>query len=202
MPDAIEFYFDFSSPYGYLASRLLPAIAERRGRQVRWRPMMLGPALAATGGKPLVHLPLKGDYAERDLARTARFHGIPFAMPRRFPVVTLAAARAFYWLEETDSAQAVPFADAAFTALFAEDQDIADRAVVARLLEAVGAEAEAGLAAIGEPRIKERLRSVTEEAIGRGVFGSPFVFVDGEPFWGGDRLDQVERWLETGGFWA
>ena len=96
MTDAIEFFFDFSSPYAYLASRRMGAIAERHGRHVRWRPMMLGPALAATGGKPLVHLPLKGDYAKRDLARTARFHGIPFAMPRRFPVVTLAAARAFY----------------------------------------------------------------------------------------------------------
>jgi 2-hydroxychromene-2-carboxylate isomerase len=200
MADAIEFFFDFSSPYGYLASRRIDAIAERHGRQVAWRPMMLGPALAATGGKPLVHLPLKGDYARRDLARTARLWHIPFTMPRRFPVVTLAAARAFYWLEEIDGPQAVRFADAAFTALFAGGRDIADRAVVAALLEAVGADPETGLAAINDPQIKERLKAATEEAIGRGVFGSPFIFVDGEPFWGADRLDQVDRWLELGGW--
>ena len=200
MADAIEFFFDFSSPYAYLASRQLTAIAERHGRYLWWRPMMLGPALAATGGKPLVHLPLKGDYARRDLARSARLRGIPFAMPCRFPVVTLAAARAFYWLEETETARAVRFAEAAFAALFAADRDIADRAVVAELLKTVGADAAAGLAAINEPRVKARLKAETEAAISRGVFGSPFLFVDGEPFWGADRLDQVERWLETGGF--
>ena len=135
-----------------------------------------------------------------DLARTARLWDIPFAMPRRFPVVTLATARAFYWLEEINSAQAVRFADAAFTGLFAEGRDIADRAVVAALLEAVGAEPEAGLAATGDPQIKERLKAATDEAVGRGVFGSPFIFVDGEPFWGADRLDQVDRWLERGGW--
>ena len=200
MADVIEFFFDFSSPYAYLASRQLPAIAERHGRDLWWRPMMLGPALAATGGKPLVHLPLKGDYAKRDLARTARLLGIPFAMPRRFPVVTLAAARAFYWLEESERVLAERFATAAFAALFVADRDIADRAVVGELLAEVGADASAGLAAINEPRVKARLKAETEAAIGRGVFGSPFVLVDGEPFWGADRLDQVERWLETGGF--
>jgi len=198
MPAAIDFCFDFSSPYGYLASRRIGEVAARHGRGVRWRPMMLGAAFAATGGKPLVELPLEGEYAERDLARTARFRGIPFAMPKKFPVVTLAAARAFYRLEEVAPELTVPFAAATFAALFAEERDIAEAAVVAALLRSVGA--DAGLAAIGTPAIEARLRAETEAAIGRRVFGSPFFFVDGEPFWGADRLDQVERWLETGGF--
>lgn len=200
MPEAIDFHFDFSSPYGYLASRLIGPLAERHGRAVRWRPMMLGPAMAATGGRPLVELPLKGDYARRDLPRTARFFGIPFAMPTRFPLVTLAVARAFYWLDEAAPERSVPFAEAAFRAFFVEDQDISDRIVVASLLDAVGADAAAGLAAITTPAVKERLKAATEAAIAHGVFGSPFVIVDGEPFWGVDRLDQVERWLATGGF--
>jgi 2-hydroxychromene-2-carboxylate isomerase len=200
MPAAIDFYFDFSSPYGYLASRRIGDIAARHGRGVRWRPMMLGAAFATTGAKPLVHLPLKGDYAKRDLARTARFWGIPFALPERFPVVTLAAARAFYWLEEVAPERAVPFAEAAFAALFVEGRDLADRAVVGDLLASVGADAAAGMAAIATPEIKERLKAETEAAIARGVFGSPFLFVDGEPFWGSDRLDQIDRWLATGGF--
>jgi 2-hydroxychromene-2-carboxylate isomerase len=199
MADAIEFFFDFSSPYGYLASRRIDAIAERHGRQVAWRPMMLGPALAATGGKPLVHLPLKGDYARRDLARTARLWDIPFKLPSRFPLVTLAAARACYWLEATAPGLVPPFATAVFGAYFAQDRDITDRAVLRNLLTTVGADAGQGLQAITEQAIKDRLRTATDEAVGRGVFGSPFVFVDAEPFWGADRLDQVDRWLERGG---
>lgn len=200
MAAAIEFFFDFSSPYAYLASRRIGAIADRHGREVWWRPMMLGPALAATGGKPLVHLPLKGDYARRDLARTARFYGIPFAMPTRFPVVTLTAARVFYGLMESDGSKALHFAEAALTALFAEDRDIADRSVIAAILAATGVHPAAGLAAADDPRIKELLKTVTAEAIGRGVFGSPFFFVDGEPFWGSDRLDQLDCWLASGGY--
>ncbi len=200
MPEPIDFYFDFSSPYGYLASRRIGELAARHGREVRLRPMMLGAAFATTGAKPLVQLPLKGDYAKRDLARTARHWGIPFAMPERFPVVTLAAARAFYWLAEVAPDRAVPFAAAAFAALFAEGRDLADPSVVGELLAVVGADAAAGMAAIATPEVKERLKAETEAAVARGVFGSPFLFVDGEPFWGSDRLDQVERWLETGGF--
>jgi len=200
MPEAIDFYFDFSSPYGYLASRLIGPLAARHGRDVRWRPIMLGAVFPKTGGRPLVELPLKGDYARRDLPRTARHLGIPFAMPTRFPLVTLAVARAFYWLEDTSPERAVPLAGAAFEAFFVHDRDISDRAVVAELLAAAGADPDAGLAAISTPAVKERLKAATEAAIGLGVFGSPFFIVDGEPFWGVDRLDQVDRWLETGGF--
>lgn len=192
MPEPIDFYFDFSSPYGYLASHRIEAVAGRFGRAVRWRPMMLGAAFATTGGKPLVEIPLKGEYAKLDLVRTARLAGIPFRLPSRFPLATLAVARAFYWLEEMSPAAAVPFAEAAFRAFFAEDRDISDREVVADLLDGVGVDAAAGLAAIATPAIKERLRAATDEAVARGVFGSPFFFVDDEPFWGFDRLPQIE----------
>lgn len=200
MPEPIEFFFDFSSPFAYLASRRIGPIAERHGRRVRWRPMMLGPALAATGAKPNVLVPIKGDYFKRDMPRSARMMAIPYTMPSRFPVVSLLAARGFYWLEETAIDRSVPFAEAVFNAFFVLDRDIADRTVLGDLLEQVGADPAAGLAGIAEPRIKERLKEVTEEAVRRGVFGSPFIFVDDEPFWGVDRLDHVERWLAEGGF--
>ncbi len=192
MREPIDFYFDFSSPYAYLASHRIGELAERFGRAVTWRPMMLGVAFAATGGKPLVEIPLKGDYAKVDLVRTARLAGIPFRLPSRFPLATLAAARTYYWLEETSPAAAVPFAAAAFGAFFAEDRDISDREVIADLLAGAGVDAAVGLAAIATPGIKERLRAVNDEAVARGVFGSPFFFVDGEPFWGFDRLPQME----------
>ncbi|MEZ5862167.1 MAG: 2-hydroxychromene-2-carboxylate isomerase [Geminicoccaceae bacterium] len=195
MPEPIDFYFDFSSPYGYLASRQIGALAGKWGRAVTWRPMMLGAAFAATGGRPLVEIPLKGDYMKVDLVRTARLAGIPFRLPSRFPLATLAAARTYYWLVETSPAKAVPFAEAAFVAYFAEDRDISDRAVVADLLNRAGIDAAAAAAAIATPEIKDRLRAATDEAVARGVFGSPFFFVDGEPFWGFDRLPQIERRL-------
>lgn len=200
MPDPIEFFFDFSSPYAYLASCRIDDLAGRHGRKARWRPMMLGPAFAASGGRPNIQIPLKGAYLERDVPRSARLLGIPFRMPSRFPLVTLAAARAFYWLEEATPEAAVPFARAVFHGFFAEDRDITDHAVLAGLLEASGAEPAAVLDGIAQPRVKERLKAATEEAVRRGVFGAPFIFVDGEPFWGADRLDQVDRWLATGGF--
>lgn len=198
MSGPIDFYLDFSSPYAYLASRRIGALAARFGREVAWRPFMLGAVFATTGSRPLIEIPLKGAYMKLDLERSARLAGIPFRLPSRFPIATLAAARAFYWLEETSPARAVPFAEAAFEAYFRDDRDIGDRAVVAGLLEAVGSDPAAGLAAIATDGIKAKLREATEVAVARGVFGAPFFFVDGEPFWGADRLPQMELRLAEG----
>ena len=78
----IDFYFDFSSPYGYLAAQKIEALAAKYGRAVNWRPMLLGVAFKVTGGSPLPSVPLKGDYSKRDFLRSARFHGVPFREPR------------------------------------------------------------------------------------------------------------------------
>ena len=95
MPDPIDFYFDFSSPYGYLASRRIDALAAKHGRTVNWRPHLIGAAFKATGSQPLLNIPMKGDYARIDIPRAARMHGVPFVMPERFPFLSVAAARAF-----------------------------------------------------------------------------------------------------------
>lgn len=200
MPGPIEFYFDFASPYGYLASLRIDALAKRHGRAVAWKPFMLGAAFKATGSRPLVQTPLKDAYAERDLARAARRLEVPFRFPAGFPHATLAPARAYYWLADSDAAAAKEFARAAYHAYFGEARDISRPEVTAEVATALGAEPEALVSAIQEPAIKERLRTVTDNAIERGVFGSPFVFVDGEPFWGHDRLDEVEAWLDSGGW--
>src|SRR5271165_1784529 len=98
MPQPIEFFFDFSSPYGYIASRLIDDLAARHGREVTWKPILLGAIFKLTGGAPLTTVPLKGEYSQRDFPRTARFHGIPFTMPTPFPFSGVQANRAFYWL--------------------------------------------------------------------------------------------------------
>lgn len=200
MADPLRFYFDFSSPYSYLASERIDALAEKYGRRVQWRPILLGAICKSLGTVTLTSQPGQGDYSIRDFARSARFMGIPYRHPAAFPISTVAAARAYYWLHSQDCAQARRFAHAVFRAYFADGRPVDDAAVVLELAEQVGASRMALAAGMADVAIKERLRAETEAAIAAGVFGAPWLIVDGENFWGADRLPQVERWLSTGGF--
>lgn len=200
MADPIDFYFDFSSPYGYYMSEKIDALAAAHGRGVTWRPILLGVVYKITGGAPLPQLPLKGPYAMRDIERSARFLGVPLHMPDVFPIPTQHAARAFYWLDSSDRDLAHGFARAAYRAYFAGGRDISQREVVLDVAVGLGVAREALAAALESEEVKGRLKAVCSEAVERGVFGSPFVIIDGEPFWGVDRLAQMEQWLEKGGF--
>jgi len=200
MSDPVEFYFDFSSPYGYLAATRISQLAGKYGRGVAWKPILLGAVFKVTGSGPLPSLPLKGPYSKRDMERSARFLAVPFKLPDPFPVSTQAPARAIYWLEQKAPGRIEACVLALYRAYFVDGRDISSPDTTADVLASLGLDRAEALAAIGEPAIKERLRSATQTAIERGVFGSPYIFVDGEPFWGSDRLDQVERWLKSGGF--
>lgn len=200
MPQPIDFYFDFSSPYGYLAAEQIDDLAARHGREVTWRPMLLGAVFKQTGSQPLLNIPLKGPYARHDLARSARLIGVPFVLPAPFPFMSVAAARAFYWLQDQDPAKAVSLAKALFREAFGKGHDIASPEAVVKVCEAEGLDAAAVEAALQDPAIKQRLREEVEAAMAKEVFGSPFFIVDGEVFWGHDRLDQVALWLEKGGW--
>lgn len=201
MKAPVEFYFDFSSPYGYLASRKIDALAAKHGRSVDWRPMLLGFAFKQTGTAPLTMIPLKGEYSKRDLQRSARYHGIEeFRMPSPFPIPTQASARVMLWAKAEDPAFAVRIAKALYRGYFYDGRDISNADVAADIAAATGADRARARASMDDPAIKEALKREVDGAIARGVFGSPFVFVDGEPFWGLDRFDQVDRWLATGGF--
>jgi 2-hydroxychromene-2-carboxylate isomerase len=200
MAAPIDFYFDFSSPYSYLASESIEALAARHGREVDYRPFLLGAAFKVSGMRPLPEIPMKGEYSRRDFERSARFAGVPFVFPDPFPIATVGAARAYLWLRDAGPARARAFVHAAFRTYFARGRNISEPTVLAAVLREVGADADAALAAIQQPDIKERLKAQVDGAIARGVFGAPFIFVDGEPFWGNDRLPQVERWLAHGPF--
>ena len=201
MAAPIDFYFDFSSPYGFLASHLIDTLAAKYGRTVDWHPILLGVVFKETGMAPLTLIPLKGEYSKQDFARSARFHGIAgFRMPAKFPIASQAPARIVLWLEAGDPALATRVAKALYRAYFVEGIDISNPDNAAAVAAKEGVDAAAARAAIDDPAVKDALKRSVEEAIRRGVFGSPFVVVDGEPFWGLDRLDQVERWLATGGF--
>lgn len=200
MTAAIDFYFDFSSPYGYLAAQKIDALAATHGRGVTWRPFLLGVVFKTTGMAPLPQIPLKGDYSKRDFERSARFHGIPFRLPSAFPIGTVAATRAFYWQASKDASRAVAFAQALYRAYFVDDVDISKADNVLKTAAGLGLDAAALRAGLDDPAIKELARNEVDAALARGVFGSPYLIVDGEPFWGVDRFDQLERWLARGPF--
>jgi 2-hydroxychromene-2-carboxylate isomerase len=198
--DPIEFYFDFSSPYGYLAATRISQLAATYGRGLVWRPVLLGVVFKVTGSGPLPSLPLKGPYSKRDMSRSARFAGVPFNFPDPFPISTQAPARAIYWLEQQAPERVETAVLALYRGYFVDGRDISSPETTAEVLSTLGWDRAEVLHAVGDPAVKDRLRGETQIAIERGVFGSPYVFVDGEPFWGHDRLDQIERWLRTGGF--
>ena len=200
MSQPIDFYFDFSSPYGYLAAEQIDALAARHGRDVVWRPILLGVVFQQTGGQPLLNIPLKGGYARHDLARSARLLGVPFQLPASFPFLSVAACRAFYWLHDQDPEKAVRLAKALYREAFGAGGNIESGEAVLRVAEPLGLGGGEMAAALNDPAVKQRLRDEVSAAISKGVFGSPLFVVDGEPFWGHDRLDQVDLWLQRGGW--
>jgi 2-hydroxychromene-2-carboxylate isomerase len=200
--EPIDFYFDFLSSYGYFASLRIEALAVRHGRSVRWHSMLLGVSVMKTMGlKPLLDTPLKGDYVLRDTARYMRRHGLrlrrkltdPFMDPR-------AAARGFYWVRRHRPGQEAAFAQVAFDRYWREGHDLGAPAQVAALAPAIGVDPAAMLAGIEGDEARSDLRDAVAASLARGVFGSPFFFVDGEPFWGSDRLEQLDEWLSAGGW--
>ena len=200
-PSAIDFYVDFSSPYSYIASEWIEALAARHGRTVRWHAVLLGVTFQAAELRSPVSHPIKREYSLLDFARSARFAGVPFTLPEKFPVPTQNAARVFWWLDENDSGRAADWARHCLRAYFTRGTvDLSDSAHLKALAIEFGLDPEEAERVWSEPHWKGRLKTACAGAIGQGVFGAPFFVVDGEPFWGNDRRDQIERWLERGAF--
>ena len=191
----IEFYFDFSSPYGYLGAQRIETVAAEFGRAVLWRPVLL-----VTGQTPLVSQTMRGPYAARDMARSARKLGVKFALPDAFPFSSVYPCRIFYWLDGRAPEDAKAYARAVYDAAFAGNKPPAEPEAAAELAVGLGHDRAAVLAGMQDSAIKERLRTEVQQAMDKGVFGSPFFIVDGEPFWGNDRLGEVREWLQTGGW--
>ena len=198
MPNPIDFYFDFSSPYGYFVAEKIDALALKYHRTVTWHPILLGAVFKINNQQPLPNIPLKGDYAKHDILRSARWFKLPLKIPAKFPINTVTPCRAFYWVHDHDAAQARQFALAAYRAYFAEDRDISSADVTLEVATLCGIDKAALTAALNDNAVKERTKNAVDAAIARGVFGSPYIVIDGEPFWGSDRLDQVEAWLAKG----
>ena len=198
--NAIEFYFDFSSPFGYFAATKIKDIGDEFGRQILWKTFMIGAALKVTGGMPLPMIPLKGDYSSKDMKRTSRQFKIPYKVPSKFPISSQAPCRLIYWMQTVAPEKQEEAILKLYQAYFLEDLDISTPEVAAKVLSTVNGTEEELIALTQDPAMKQRLKDECNLAIEKGVFGSPFIIVDGEPFWGFDRLEQVREWLRTGGF--
>ncbi|MFC3325123.1 2-hydroxychromene-2-carboxylate isomerase [Mesorhizobium cantuariense] len=196
----IEFWFEFSSPYAFFAAPEIVDVARRHDRPVVWRPFLLGALLKVTGMSPLPGQKLRGAYALHDWQRLARLHKVRFSLPTVFPLNSLAPARMTYAVESFEPDKAGPLARHFLAALFERGADIADVSIAARLGAELGHDATMLSNAAADHKWKDVLRARTDEAIERGIFGSPFVVVDGEGFWGSDRLAMVDRWLSCGGW--
>jgi 2-hydroxychromene-2-carboxylate isomerase len=201
MRPPIDFFFDFSSPYSYIANEWIDALAARHGRTVRRHAILLGATFQAAELKPPVAYPIKRDYCLRDFARSARLENLPFVMPAEFPIPTQNAARLFWWLHDRQGpAEAAQWARSAFRAYFVRGVMLSQPAALKALAAESGLDAEAAEAAWNDPVWKDRLKRANAQAIAAGVFGAPYFIVEGEPFWGNDRKPQIERVLVSGPF--
>jgi 2-hydroxychromene-2-carboxylate isomerase len=199
-PSPIEFYFDFISPFGWFGSHMIEPVAQKHGRRLDWRPMLLGISVMKVMGLPPVpQTPLKGPYSSHDAPRFARLLGLPFRRAGIEPMAPLPAGRAFTWLKDQDEETAVKFAKAVMARYWqGEMMDDPDR--LAEEAEKLGVDGAALKAALGDDAVKARHREWVDLSLEKGVFGVPTFIVDGEMFWGADRVWMVDRWLETGGW--
>ncbi|MDM7941590.1 MAG: 2-hydroxychromene-2-carboxylate isomerase [Hydrogenophaga sp.] len=201
----IDFYFDFISSYGYFASLRIEDIAARHGCTVRWHSMLLGVSVMKVMGlKPLLETPLKGDYVQHDAARYMRRHGLMLARKISDPMMDpRPAARAFYWVRRHHPNSEAAFARAVYDRYWRLGKDLSlpqEIAAVAAQEPTLGIDPEALRAGEASDEARQDLREAVAASIECGVFGSPFVLVDGEPFWGSDRLDVLDEWLACGGW--
>ena len=198
----IDFYLDFTSPYAYLASTQIEALAARFDHSVVWRPFLIGATFKLTGRQALIQHPLVWEYSLQDVQRTARLLGQAINFPTKFPILSVKTGRLFYYFQERDANQVVAkkFALAVFMAFFVEQKDITDNRVLAEITAQFGLTEKALTEIVKSTEMKQRFKVEVDAALERKVFGAPMFIVNNEMFWGVDKLGQLENWLETGGW--
>lgn len=201
MAAPLQFHFDFISPYGYLASLRIEELAARHGREVDWRPMLLGVAvLKVMGLKPLLDTPLKGDYVRRDVLRQARRQGVTLGRDLNAVGNPLPPARAVYWTKKHYPAGVPALVHAVYHAMWAQGLDLSTPEALQQVQLPPGLDADALVQGAASEEASALLRNAVAAALKQGIFGSPTIVVDGEPFWGSDRLADVDEWLASGGW--
>jgi 2-hydroxychromene-2-carboxylate isomerase len=187
----VEFFFDVGSPTAYLAWTQLPGICAATGATLVYRPMLLGGVFQATGNASPVTVPAKGRYMIADLARFASRYGVTLRFNPHFPINTLTLMRGAVGMQMRDPQRFDDYLSAMFRAMWVDGCNMGDPTVVADVLGQAGFDAQALLALTADPAVKEALKASTDEAVRRGAFGAPTMFVGDQMFFGQDRLDFV-----------
>ena len=190
-----EFFFDFGSPTAYLAWTQLPGICTAAGADLVYRPMLLGGVFQATGNVSPVSVPAKGKYMLADMARFARRYGVPMTFNPHFPINTLQLMRGAVGVQSRMPERFVDYVTAVYESTWVDARNMGDLATVAEVLERVGFDPRAILDLASDPAVKQALKDNTEEAVRRGAFGAPTMFVGQAMFFGQDRLDFVREAL-------
>ena len=194
---SVEFYFDVGSPAAYLAYTQLPHLCADTGAELAWKPMLLGGVFQATGNRSPVEVAPKGAYMTDDLKRFARRYGVPYEHNPHFPINTLLLMRGATALQMREPDRLRAYLDAVFPAIWVLGRNMNEPATVGAVLQQAGFDATKILAMASEQEVKDRLKAVTQEAVARGVFGAPTMFVGSQMFWGQDRLDFVREALSN-----
>ncbi|MEO8060973.1 MAG: 2-hydroxychromene-2-carboxylate isomerase [Burkholderiales bacterium] len=195
MNKTVEFLFDVGSPTAYLAWTQLPKICAEAGATLVYKPMLLGGVFQATGNVSPAALPVKGSYMTADLTRFAQRYGVRFTHNPFFPINTLVLMRGAVGVQLRSPERFDDYLKAVFTALWVDEKNLNDPAVLMATLAAAGFEPVAMQALVADPLVKDALRANTEADVARGVFGAPTMFVGETMYFGQDRLDFVREAL-------
>lgn len=196
----IDFYFDLTSPYSYVAAEQIEDIAAAGNRVVNYKPTLLGFVFKSTGNSAPMMNPAKGKYSAKDFARTARFHGLEINWPKKFPINATTGSRVILQVINQRPEKTGELVRALYKAYFVTGQDITEEAVVAEVASSIGLDGAALVAGTQDESIKEQMKNAVQESIDAGMFGAPYFVVDGEAFWGQDRMEQLRRWVVEGPF--
>lgn len=195
MSKSVDFYFDYVSPTAYLAWTQLEKICAEAGAALNYKPMLLGGVFKATGNSAPMLVAPKAVWLQDDINRHAEYYSAPFAMNPFFPLNTVTIMRGAMWASSTGHLK--EYSKAMFEAVWVDKKNMADQDVIAEVLANAGFVSELILEAAGQPEFKKALIEATEEAVERGVFGAPTMFVDGQMHFGQDRLDWIKRALNN-----
>ena len=197
MSKKVEFYYDFSSPYTYVASTRIEKICEDTDVELEWKPFLLGGVFNEIGSTPAIEIDNKIGYLRQDFERVARYYDVDFNFPDLFPLNSVRSMRGAFAAIEIG--KLVEYSHAMFRAYWVDGVDLSKPDLIAEAVNKIGFDADWFIDRIGEQDIKDKLRDETNIAIERGVFGAPTMFVDSKMFWGNDRLDFLERYLNGEG---
>jgi len=195
MSKQVDFYFDYGSPTSYLAYTQLPSIVKRTGATVNYKPILLGGIFMATGNKSPAEIPQKKNWMTQDLQNFARQYGVPLRWNQYFPINTLALMRGAIFAQRENFL--LPYSDAIFKSIWVDDLNMGDPQQIGNVLKSAGLDAGKIFAAVGDPVIKDALKGATNSAVERGAFGAPTFFVGEQMFFGQDRLNFVEKALNS-----